>query len=319
MSSRSVSRERHRPRTRSLTPRSDYSDRDHRRRDSLDSRHSRHSITPSRSPTPTPRRNGGRRSYSRSPSRRSDSRGRSPTPRPSRGTKIVVERLTKNVNEDHLYEIFGQFGPIKDLDLPINRFGVNRGTAYLLYDHEADAEEAIAHMHEGQIDGAMINVSIVLPRRKMSPPPPMARRGAGIDPRVPHHHPRGPGRMGGPRGRGGWPVGPPRRYGPRSDTYRPRSLSRSLSPSRSFSRSRSRSRSRARSRSRSPPRAPRSRGGGSRYRSRSRSYSPSRSRTPPGRRGRGSRGHRYRSPSRSSHDSYDDRSRDASRGRRRHY
>ncbi|KAJ4999485.1 hypothetical protein K4K48_004059 [Colletotrichum sp. SAR 10_66] len=99
---------------------------------------------------------------------------------------IVVERLTKNINEGHLEEIFSQFGPIKDLDLPINRtYGTNRGTAYILYDHEADAEEAIAHMHEAQIDGAVINVSIVLPRRKLSPPPPMARRGAGYDPRLP--------------------------------------------------------------------------------------------------------------------------------------
>lgn len=35
--------------------------------------------------------------------------------------QIVVERLTKNVNEDHLYEIFGEYGPIKDLDLPVTR------------------------------------------------------------------------------------------------------------------------------------------------------------------------------------------------------
>jgi RNA-binding protein with serine-rich domain 1 len=41
----------------------------------------------------------------------------------------------------------------------------NRGTAYILYVHEADAEAAIAHMHEAQLDGAVINVSIVLPRR----------------------------------------------------------------------------------------------------------------------------------------------------------
>jgi hypothetical protein len=33
----------------------------------------------------------------------------------------VVERLTKNVNEDHLREIFGQYGEIEDLDLPVNR------------------------------------------------------------------------------------------------------------------------------------------------------------------------------------------------------
>ncbi len=35
--------------------------------------------------------------------------------------QIVVERLTKNVNEDHLWEIFGHYGHIRDLDLPLNR------------------------------------------------------------------------------------------------------------------------------------------------------------------------------------------------------
>lgn len=35
--------------------------------------------------------------------------------------QIVVEKLTKNVNENHLFEVFGAYGPIKDLDLPINR------------------------------------------------------------------------------------------------------------------------------------------------------------------------------------------------------
>jgi len=36
-------------------------------------------------------------------------------------SQIVVERLTKNVNEDHLREIFGHYGQIRDLDLPMNR------------------------------------------------------------------------------------------------------------------------------------------------------------------------------------------------------
>jgi len=35
--------------------------------------------------------------------------------------KIVVEKLTKNVNENHLREIFGAYGPIRDLDMPMNR------------------------------------------------------------------------------------------------------------------------------------------------------------------------------------------------------
>ncbi|KAK1724267.1 hypothetical protein CaCOL14_012751 [Colletotrichum acutatum] len=295
---RSLSRDRYRDHSRSLTPLSDRS-RSPVRRHTYDSR------SPSRSRSPTPRRNGRQRSESRS-----RSRGRSASPA-IRSTKVVVERLTKNINEAHLEEIFGQFGHIKDLDLPINRtHGTNRGTAYILYDTEADAEDAIAHMHEAQLDGAVINVSIVLPRRKMSPAPPAARRGGGSDARGG----RGGRAQGGFHGGGGGGPGPfgqngPRRgasppqgrFGPRSDTYRPRSLSRSPS--------------------RSPVAAPPSRGGGgSRYRSRSRSYS--RSPSPPPRRGGGARGNdrnrRRRSPSRDSYDSYDSRrSRSPSRSRDR--
>ncbi|KAG6006431.1 hypothetical protein E4U21_007049 [Claviceps maximensis] len=271
--SRSPSRGRARSLTRSMSPRSDVSRSPLRQR-----RHD--SRSPSRSMTPPPRRNGRYRSTSRSWSRGRgrDGRDASESPVP-RSTKIVVERLSKNINQDHLYEIFGQFGPIKDLDLPLNRtFGTNRGTAYILFDHETDAESAISHMHEAQVDGAVINVSIVLPRRKLSPPPPTARRGANIDPRVPMSGPRG----GGPSARGGGfhvgggrrrqsPPPPSSRYGTKSDVYRP--------PSRSPSRS--------------PGGAPSSRGGGGRYRSRSvDSYSSrSRSKSPvPRRRGGGGGG-----------------------------
>ncbi|MCJ1477207.1 hypothetical protein MMC13_005878 [Lambiella insularis] len=106
--------------------------------------------------------------------------------------KIVVEKLTKNVNEDHLREIFGAYGPIREVELPINRqFMTNRGTAYILYATPTASEAAIAHMHEAQLDGAVIHVSIVLPRRKFSRSPPPARRG-GLPPfdsrREPHQN-----------------------------------------------------------------------------------------------------------------------------------
>lgn len=35
--------------------------------------------------------------------------------------QVVIEKLTKNVNEDHLREIFGAYGQIRDLDMPMNR------------------------------------------------------------------------------------------------------------------------------------------------------------------------------------------------------
>ncbi|GKU20937.1 unnamed protein product [Fusarium langsethiae] len=304
MASRSPSRGRYRSRTRSPTPRSQGS-RSPQRRDQHDSR------SPARSPLPQ-RRNGRYRSRSRSrsngrsrsPSRsrsrgreRSD-RGRSGSP-PARSTKIVVERLSKNINEQHLYEIFGQFGRIKDLDLPINRTsGTNRGTAYILYDYEEDAEAAIAHMHEAQVDGSAINVSIVLPRRKLSPAPPTARRGANIDPRVPFSGGRGgpPGagmgaNNGTGSGRGRRRMSPGSRYGPRSDVYRPGSHS----PSRSSA-------------------GPASRSGVGRYRSRSNNSFSSRSRSRSPRRKGAGRHDDHETRRRDSIDSHDDRSRSRSRG-----
>ncbi|KAH8157057.1 hypothetical protein CIB48_g11190 [Xylaria polymorpha] len=139
---------------------------------------SRSPTPPSRySASPSPRRrrydsaspppaNAHHNGNHRSPGSRSPSRSRGESRSPLRGsTKIVVEKLSKTINEDHLYEIFGQFGTIRDLDLPMSRqFGTNRGTAYILYVNETDAEAAIASMHEANLDGAIINVSIVLPR-----------------------------------------------------------------------------------------------------------------------------------------------------------
>ena len=51
----------------------------------------------------------------------------------------------------------------------------NRGTAYLHYKHPSSAESAIAHMHEAQLDGAVISVSIAVPRGHFSPSPPPRR------------------------------------------------------------------------------------------------------------------------------------------------
>ncbi|KAF5862820.1 hypothetical protein ETB97_011168 [Aspergillus alliaceus] len=114
-------------------------------------------------------------------------------------SKIVVEKLTKNVTESHLREIFGSFGGIESLDLPMNKaFMTNRGTAYILYNDPADAEAAIAHMHESQLDGAVLNVSIVLPRRAFSrsPPPPQAGRGSfGRQRNSRGHHPTREGQI----------------------------------------------------------------------------------------------------------------------------
>ncbi|KAL2807608.1 hypothetical protein BJX63DRAFT_66005 [Aspergillus granulosus] len=206
-------------------------------------RNGRQSLSRSRSRSRSVSRSRGRsRSWTRSPTPRSYrgrsySRSQSPPTHSQRSSKIVVEKLTKNVTESHLLEIFGSFGDIQSLDLPLNNtFMTNRGTAYILYHDPADAEAAIAHMHEAQLDGAVLNVSIVLPKRAFSrsPPPIMDTRGNYgrqrnsrgrlADYRSSRHSPyshRAPS---------------PRRHGrsrpmERHDVYRPRSLSRSRSQS----------------------------------------------------------------------------------------
>ncbi|EUC34533.1 hypothetical protein COCCADRAFT_4152 [Bipolaris zeicola 26-R-13] len=175
------------------------------------------SRTRSRSPTSLSPRRNGRRSYT--PNTRSRSRGRSytrsPTPRDAspapRSSKIVVEALTRNVKEDHIREIFGKYGVIKDVRMPMNpTFNINRGIAYVLYEEIDEAERAIAKMHDAQLDGSRIQVSIVLPRRRFSQTPPPARRGPPPGDRFQDDFDSGYGRGGrGPRG-----GGPPGAYRP---------------------------------------------------------------------------------------------------------
>ncbi|KAI4677572.1 hypothetical protein J4E81_010849 [Alternaria sp. BMP 2799] len=74
-----------------------------------------------------------------------------------RAREIVVEALTRNVKEDHVREIFGKYGVIKELTMPMNpTFNINRGIAYILYEEIDDAERTIAKMHDAQLDGAKI-------------------------------------------------------------------------------------------------------------------------------------------------------------------
>ncbi|KAJ9654875.1 hypothetical protein H2198_006148 [Neophaeococcomyces mojaviensis] len=204
-------------------------------------------------------------------------------------SKIVVEKLTRNVTEAHLQEIFGSYGRIQSIDLPMNRqFMTNRGTAYIVYETAAESESAIAHMHEAQLDGSVITVSIVLPRRAFSrsPPPIKNTRAAHPPPRYgpprvppPAHNRSPPPKRAAYRGR-------PRDW---DDPYRnggSRQYTRSPSPprrrERSYSASRSLSRTPPRRRippARSPIRRPRRSPSYSSYSSYSRSRTRSRSRS----------------------------------------
>jgi len=264
------------------------------------------------------------------------SRGRSTSPRPldidedmnndtapenPNAKVVIVTNLTKSVFETHLQTIFGFYGEIVKVDLPLYATsGQNRGKAALEYADAAAAHKAAAHMNGGQLDGAIVNVEVsdlpiqtTRPRSRPRQPP---RNG-----RLRSHSlsltPPPPRRRGGGGGGGGYdardsyrgprpPYGTGRRGPPERDTYRPPSRSRSRSPFRRGGR--------LPPRRRSPSYARGGTGatGGRRPRTRSRSFSVTSSRS----RSRSSRT-RSRTRSRSrSFVSYSSRSRSHSRGRR---
>ena len=249
----------------------------------------------SRSPAPADRKQD-KNSASRSPARKENA-----PPANGSNARVVVHNLTRNVRTEHLNEIFGTFGPIKEAGLDMDeRKRVPKGSAFVEYDSRDAATEAIAAMDGAQIDGNQVSVRFLagLPpplSRRDSPPRDRdrdrrddGRRGSPLRRRSPDR------RAGGGFGRGGYSMrgrSPPRGgYGGRGRMRSPlrhggggrrgSPLRRGSPMRRRYSRSRSRSRSRRRSRS------SRSSSSSSSSRSRSRSRRRSRSRS----RGRGGRG-----------------------------
>ena len=62
-------------------------------------------------------------------------------------------RLTRNVNKDHLMEIFSVYGQIKHVEMMFDRVHPNlsKGFAYVDYETPDDAEKAIKYMNGGKL------------------------------------------------------------------------------------------------------------------------------------------------------------------------
>jgi RNA-binding protein with serine-rich domain 1 len=224
-------------------------------------------------------------------------RGRSPSPRSSRNVQdadvdmdaakdprdakvIIVTNLTRNVAESHLKTVFGFYGEILKVDLPVyvkcksSKFlflihlltGVvaaqNRGKAALEFAEASQAQTAASHMNGGQLDGVELKVELSdLPIRargrsrsrsrspkmaRIGPPPRRRRSFSRSRSRSPlRSRSRSPRYGGGARRANG--NGPPRENGYRNrypDTNTSRTFDRRGPPPRGAPRiSRSRSRS----------------------------------------------------------------------------
>ena len=106
------------------------------------------------------------RSDSSSSSSSSDSGGssssssRSPLPK---SRVIKISSLTGNVNRNHLFEIFENYGKVEKVSLAEKKVKegiLKRGHAYIKMEHREDAAVAKKCMNGGWIDGNQVRVKI---------------------------------------------------------------------------------------------------------------------------------------------------------------
>ncbi|CAH8855856.1 unnamed protein product [Trichobilharzia szidati] len=102
-------------------------------------------------------------------------------------TRILVEKLTKNITRAHIQEIFSVWGEIHSVDLPPDRIHpeFNRGYGYVEYVDAKSANDAVNFMNGGQIDGQEVRVSEVYSR-----PSHTSDRGGRSDDRTSYHKSR---------------------------------------------------------------------------------------------------------------------------------
>ncbi|KAG9317252.1 hypothetical protein JVU11DRAFT_1446 [Chiua virens] len=74
---------------------------------------------------------------------------------------VVVNGLSRNVAQTHLQTIFGFYGEVVKIDLPLyTKSGQNRGKASLEYADPSSARKAASHMNGGQLDGLVLKVEL---------------------------------------------------------------------------------------------------------------------------------------------------------------
>lgn len=73
--------------------------------------------------------------------------------------RMAVTNLTKNINEDHIREIFSNYGTIKTITL-------NNRKSFIEYEKLEEYELAHKCMNKGQIDGKIVRVDLIFEEEK---------------------------------------------------------------------------------------------------------------------------------------------------------
>ncbi|KAJ5735658.1 uncharacterized protein N7483_000783 [Penicillium malachiteum] len=91
---------------------------------------------------------------------------------PDRGgsmlTKVRVENLHYDINEQDLQDLFGRIGPVNDLSLLYDRAGRSEGVAFVTYKYLKDAHESVKEYDGANAKGHPIRLSLVSGRREQN-------------------------------------------------------------------------------------------------------------------------------------------------------
>lgn len=91
------------------------------------------------------------------------------------GTKVFVGNLDFRTSPDRVRELFSQAGQVQDVFFPTDRdTGRSRGFAFVTFNTEAEASDAISRFNGQELDGRPLRVNMSEDR-----PP----RGGGFEPR----------------------------------------------------------------------------------------------------------------------------------------
>lgn len=84
---------------------------------------------------------------------------------PAKSARIFIGRLSRNVTKEHVTEIFGTYGTIKNIEMPFDTIHQSfyKGFAYVEYENAEDANKAWKYMDGGQIDGQEVKVAMSVP------------------------------------------------------------------------------------------------------------------------------------------------------------
>lgn len=74
-------------------------------------------------------------------------------------SNLILTGLSKNINADHLKEIFGNYGKVLSAKMMFDKkFNFPTDTGFVTYEKREEANRAIAHLDSSMIDGKVINV-----------------------------------------------------------------------------------------------------------------------------------------------------------------